>query len=124
MPTIHRLLLPVCLVAAACAPVYAQSEPELRDFFEGKTVLVKLDMPASQEGVDVYPDARRSIDFNQYSARVKAAGVAIRSGESVLVTKVRVKDKVQTQFKILVKIQVKIPVHINSLASLHDQQSQ
>ena len=93
MPTIHRLLLPVCLVAAACAPVYAQSEPELRDFFEGKTVLVKLDMPASQEGVDVYPDARRSIDFNQYSARVKAAGVAIRSGESVLVTKVRVKDK-------------------------------
>jgi hypothetical protein len=93
MPTIPRLLLPVCLVAVSCAPVYAQSEPELRDFFEGKSVVVKLDMPATQEGIDVFPDARRAIDFAIYSARVKTTGVAIRSGESVLVTKIRVKDK-------------------------------
>jgi hypothetical protein len=93
MPTIYRLLLPVCLVAVSCAPAYAQSEPELRDFFEGKSVVVKLDMPATQQGVDVFPDARRAIDFAEYSARVKATGVAIRSGESVLVTRVRVKDK-------------------------------
>jgi hypothetical protein len=93
MPTLSRLLLPVCLVAVSCAPAYAQSEPELRDFFEGKTVVVKLDMPASQEGIDVFPDARRAIDFALYSNRVKATGVAIRSGESVLVTKIRVKDK-------------------------------
>jgi hypothetical protein len=93
MPTRPRLLLPVCLVAVTCAPVYAQSEPELRDFFEGKSVIVKLDMPATQEGVDVYPDARRAIDFAQYSARLKAAGIAIRNGESVLITKIRVKEK-------------------------------
>lgn len=93
MPTIPRLLLPVCLVAVSCIPAYAQSEPELRDFFEGKSVIVKLDMPATQEGIDVYPDARRAIDFAQYSARLKAAGIAIRNGESVLITKVRVKEK-------------------------------
>ncbi len=93
MPTPQRLRLLVCLLALSAVPARAQSEPELKDFFEGKSVVVKLDMPASQAGIDVYPDARRAIDFAQYSARVKATGIAIRSGESVLVTKVRVKDK-------------------------------
>jgi hypothetical protein len=93
MPTLQRTMLLVCLLALFAVPAYAQSEPELKDFFEGKTVVVKLDMPATQEGIDVYPDARRAIDFAQYSARVKATGVAIRSGDPVLVTKIRVKDK-------------------------------
>jgi len=93
MPSLYKLLLPVCLVAVASAPLYAQSEPELRDFFEGKSVVVKLDMPATQEGIDVFPDARRAIDFAAYSARLKATGIAIRNGDSVLVTKVRVKEK-------------------------------
>jgi hypothetical protein len=93
MPTIPRLLLPVCLVAVTCGPAFGQSEPELRDFFEGKTVLVKLDMPATQEGVDLFPDARRPIDFAQYSARLKSTGIAIRNGESVLITRIRLKEK-------------------------------
>jgi hypothetical protein len=89
----HCLLLSVCLVGAGAVPAYTQTETELKDFFEGKSVRVKIDMPATQAGIDVYPDARRAIDFSQYSARVKSTGVAIRNGESVLVTKVRVKDK-------------------------------
>jgi hypothetical protein len=93
MPTLHRLLLPVCALAVLTAPVYAQSEPELRDFFEGKSVVVKMDMPATQEGIDVFPDARRAVDFAHYSSRLKSTGIAIRKGESVLVTKIRVKDK-------------------------------
>lgn len=93
MPTISRVLLPVCLLALSSATAYAQSEPALRDFFEGKSVLVKLDMPATQEGIDIFPDARRPIDFAAYSARVKSTGVAIRNGESVMVTKIRVKEK-------------------------------
>src|SRR4051812_26643381 len=91
MPIPHRLLVPVCLVAFA-VPAAAQSEAELRDAFEGKSVRVKLDMPATQQGIDVYPDARRAIDFGEYSARVKKNGVAIRNGDSVVVTRVRVKD--------------------------------
>jgi len=92
MRTPIGFLLPVCLVALA-APAQAQSETALRDFFEGKSVRVKLDMPATQQGVDVYPDARRAVNFDEYSARLKANGVAIKSGDSVLVTKVRLKDK-------------------------------
>src|SRR5262249_19147030 len=90
----HRVLASVCLVAVSGLPVFAQSEAELRDFFEGKNVRVKIDMPATQEGIDVYPDARRPIDMGQYSARIKANGVAIRNGDSVMVTKVRLKDKI------------------------------
>jgi len=87
----HCLLMSACLASAV--PAYAQGEGELRDFFEGKSVRVKIDMPATQEGIDLFPDARRAIDFTQYSARVKSTGVAIRSGDSVVVTRVRVKDK-------------------------------
>lgn len=93
MPTMRRLLLPVCLLALSAGPALAQSEPELRDFFEGKSVVVKMDMPATQEGIDVFPDARKAIDFAQYSARLKNTGVAIHNGESVMVTKIRVKEK-------------------------------
>lgn len=86
------LLMSACLAGAVAVPAYAQGEAELKDFFEGKSVRVKIDMPATQEGIDVYPDARRAIDFTQYSARLKSTGVAVRSGDSVIVTRVRVKD--------------------------------
>jgi hypothetical protein len=89
-----RVLLPVCLAIAWSAPASAQSETELRDFFEGKSVRVKIDMPATQQGIDVYPDARRPINFEEYSARVKANGISIKSGDSVLVTRVRLKEKI------------------------------
>jgi hypothetical protein len=92
MPKLLRALFALSFAAAA-APAFAQSEPELKDFFEGKSVRVKLDMPATQQGIDLYADARRPINFEEYSARVKATGIAIKAGDSVLVTKVRVKEK-------------------------------
>ncbi len=87
------------LVATLCATLvashaYAQSEAALKDYFEGKTVVVKIDMPATQAGIDVYADARRPLNFDEYSARLKATGIALRSGDSVMITKVRIKDKV------------------------------
>jgi hypothetical protein len=72
---------------------FAQSEAALKDFFEGKRVVVKIDMPAAQTGIDVYADARRPMNFDEYSRRLKAVGVAIRSGDTVMITKVRLKDK-------------------------------
>lgn len=79
------------LLAAPCA--FGQSEDALKQYFEGKTVVVKLDMPASQTGVDVFADARRPINFDEYSARLKSTGIAIRSGDSVMITKIKLKDK-------------------------------
>lgn len=95
MRNIHRLLLVASAVVAAAVPALAQGpgEAELRDFFEGKSVRVRMDMPATSQGIDIFPDARRPINFDEYSSRVKSTGIAVRTGDSVLVTKVRVKDK-------------------------------
>lgn len=86
------------LVATLCATLvashaYAQSEAALKEYFEGKSVVVKMDMPASQTGIDVYADARRPINFDDYSRRLKDTGIALKSGDSVMITKIRVKDK-------------------------------
>lgn len=93
MLTLQRAVLAISLAALPATPAFAQSEAELKDFFEGKSVRVKIDMPATQEGVDVWPDARRPMDFAQYSTRLKNYGVALHNGEPVMVTRVRVKDK-------------------------------
>jgi hypothetical protein len=88
-----RLFAVPFVVVLVAAPVHAQNEAALKDYFEGRTVVVKMDMPATADGVDVWPDARKAVDFSQYAARLKSDGIAIRSGEPIVVTKVRVKDK-------------------------------
>jgi hypothetical protein len=88
-------------VAAACAvamasgtatPAAAQSEAALKSYFEGKRVTVRLDMPGAADGVDVHADASRPVDFKRYNNDLKRYGTAIRSGESVAITLVKMKD--------------------------------
>jgi hypothetical protein len=74
-------------------PLAAQSEPALREYFEGKTVTVKQAMPGTEEGVDVYPGTGKPLDYPKYASRLKEHGTALRSGQSALVTKVKVKSK-------------------------------
>jgi hypothetical protein len=88
MPPIRALLL----LSLTASPVLAQSEGQLRAFFEGKSVRVKLDMPGSSEGVDVYPGAAQPVDFPKHAGRLKRFGTAVRRGEEVLVTKIKLKD--------------------------------
>ena len=82
------LLLPVCAV-----PVVAQSEAALREYFEGRSVTLKQPMPGTEEGVDVYPGTSRPLDYPRYAKRLKEHGTAIRSGESAIITKIKVKSK-------------------------------
>lgn len=79
--------------ACLAAPVAAQSEAELRRAFEGKYVFVRMEMPATHKGVDVNPAREPSVDFTTYSTRLREFGVALREGDRVLVTSVRVKKK-------------------------------
>jgi hypothetical protein len=53
--------------------------------------VVKLEMPGTEAGVDVHPRAAQPIDFPQHASRLKRFGTAIRNGEEVLVTRVKVK---------------------------------
>jgi hypothetical protein len=86
-----RVAVTLALCLAAAAPAAAQNEGALREFFEGKRVTVKIDMPGSSDGVDVQADAREAIDYPRYRDHLKRFGTAIRSGESITVTLVKVK---------------------------------
>jgi hypothetical protein len=93
MLTMHRALFAAVVVVSASVSAAAQEESVMRDFFEGKSVVIKMDMPATQQGVDIFPDARQAVDLKQYSQRVKSFGIAVKKGESVMITRVHVKDK-------------------------------
>jgi hypothetical protein len=86
---------PLALLAllALAGPLAAQDVPSLKAHFEGRVVAIRMDMPATDDGVDVYPAETPPIDFPRYQARVKKYGIAIRQGETAMVTKVKVKGK-------------------------------
>src|SRR5471032_2872500 len=80
----------VTLLAAA-APVAAQNEAALRSYFEGRRVTLRMEMPGSSDGVDVHADAKTAIEYSHYRDDLKRYGTAIRAGESVIITLVKVK---------------------------------
>ena len=82
-------LLLLCLVPA----IKAQNAASLSQFFEGKQVVVKLDMPGTQQGVDLYPQKDNMLDAKAYGKRMKSFPVALRNGDAVMITMVKVKDK-------------------------------
>lgn len=85
-----RVHLAILMLASAAPPAVGQSEDRLRTYFEGMTVRVKLDMPGSSQGVEVYPGLAQPVDFPQHAARLKRYGTAVRRGEEALVTKVKI----------------------------------
>jgi hypothetical protein len=72
--------------------LHAQSEPQLKDRFEGRPVTLKLAMPGTEDGVDVYPGTDKRLDYSRYASRLKNYGTALKSGQSALVTKIKVKS--------------------------------
>ena len=84
-------ILAVLLMSSICAS--AQANNNLSQFFEGKQVTLKIDMPGSQQGIDIYPQKEKPLDAKVYGKRLKQFPVSIRSGDTVVVTTVKVKDK-------------------------------
>jgi hypothetical protein len=50
-------------------------------------------MPGTDDGVDVYPGSPRPLDYSRYASRLKEYGTAIRAGEPVTVTRIKLKSK-------------------------------
>ncbi len=90
MTRLHLVLLASVLGAT---PAAAQSESALREYFEGKSVTLRIAMPGTETGVDVYPADSRPLDYPRYADRLKDHGPAIRAGETAMITKIRVKSK-------------------------------
>lgn len=87
MPAASLLVLVLPLQRAL-----AQDEVALRRAFEGQTVIVRIDMPGTSSGVNVYPGQDMPVSFPDVAASLKKYGTALRVGDAVMVTKIRVKD--------------------------------
>jgi hypothetical protein len=88
-----RQWLTFALLTIPFLPLAAQSEAALREYFEGRTVTVKQPMPGTEEGVDIYPGTAKPLDYPKYAKRLKDYGTALRSGQSAIVTKIKLKSK-------------------------------
>lgn len=88
----NALILAITFLMSA-ALISAQTENDLKNFFEGRRVEVKIDMPATKDGIDVYPERERQIDYSRYSSSVKGNGIGVQEGDRIMITKVKVKGK-------------------------------
>jgi hypothetical protein len=84
----------VLLAVALCAlPLGAQNDPNsIQNYFTGKEVVLKIDMPGSQQGVDLRYNKDVPMNWKEYANRLKSNGVAIHKGDTARVTSVVVKD--------------------------------
>ena len=78
----------------------AQNEAALRAAFEGKTIAVRIDMPATSQGVDVYPQDGAAVDFREVAERLKDNGTALAMGRRIMITKVVVKRSSHIEFQL------------------------
>jgi hypothetical protein len=88
-----RKVVIVIALLTATGTLRAQDGQSLSSFFEGKQVVVKIDMPGSQQGIDIYPQKDNSLDAKNYGKRMKSFPIALHNGDAVMITTVKVKDK-------------------------------
>ena len=84
-------LTTACLLFAADA--VAQTEADLRAAFEGKEVRMKMDMPGSSQGVDIYPQRKPMMKADEYVRDLRRYGVSIKKETTTIITKVRARDE-------------------------------
>jgi hypothetical protein len=90
---VFAILCLAALLSAGPAALRAQSEAALKEYFEGRTVKVKIAMPGTEDGVDIYPGTAKPLDYPRHADRLKDNGTALHAGDEALVTKVKVKSK-------------------------------
>lgn len=92
LPRLLALLVVLTLVMPA-GPASAQDETVLKRAFEGREVEMLIEMPASHRGVDLRPQREPEVDFAEQARRIKQYGVALRPGDRVMVTRIKVNKK-------------------------------
>jgi hypothetical protein len=95
----RSILALIFLIGSTVVSVSAQTEGDLKKYFEGKQVTFRIAMPATKDGVNVYPERAQSLDYNEYSERLKDHGESIQRGEVATITKLRISDRsIEVQF--------------------------
>ncbi len=93
MRRIQHLLIAGAIILSGFIYATAQTENDLKRYFEGSRVEVKIEMPASSGGVNVYPERDQTLDLGHYRSLLKKHGVGVREGERIMITKIKVKDE-------------------------------
>jgi hypothetical protein len=78
-------------VILASAPTDAQDAAAVQNYFNGRQVVLKIDMPGSQKGIDLRFNKGTPMDWKEYGSRIKQFGVAIHHGDVARITSVVVK---------------------------------
>ena len=79
---------------------FAQDEAALRAGLEGRTVTVKVDMPATSRGIDFFPERSMPVDWREVAERIKDNGTAVKIGDRIMITKVVVKKDSHIEFQL------------------------
>ena len=67
-------------------------------YFTGREVVLKIDMPGTQKGVDLRFNKPSPMDWKEYGSRLKQFGAALHKGDTARVTSVLVKgDMIEFQ---------------------------
>jgi hypothetical protein len=96
---VFRLAQSILLLAVALGnwPLSAQTPDPLQSLV-GKEVVLKLDMPGTQQGADLRFNKDNPMNWKEYANRLKSNGAAIHKGDSARVTSVVVKnDRIEFQ---------------------------
>jgi hypothetical protein len=97
---VYRLVLRAVLLSVAVpALLSAQTGADaVISYFTGKQVLVKIDMPGTQKGIDLRFNKPAPMDWKEYSSRMKQFGPAIHKGDIARITTIVVKkDTIEFQ---------------------------
>ena len=97
MRTTLRTLVALATISHAAL---AQNEAALRAAFEGKSLTVKVDMPATSKGIDVFPQESMPVNWREMAERMKEFGTALKPGTHVMITKVVVKKDSHIEFQL------------------------
>lgn len=82
----------IFFAAAITLPCFAQDgQSSLQSAFVGRQVRIEIDLPGTQQGVDLRVERDDPMDWKAYTGRLKQFGAAIRSGDRATVTTLVVK---------------------------------
>ena len=90
---IRNFVLSFFLSLFVAVPAVAQSEGHLRQSLEGTYVVLKMDMPATKEGVNLRADRLPHIERKKYDRKLARYWTSIHEGEAVHVTLIKVNRK-------------------------------
>lgn len=94
-----------CISLLLCLSVTALAQGDrkaaqarLKQYFEGRRVTLKVDMPAARAGIDLYPEKSVVFDVSKNAKRLGEYGTSLREGDQPMVTEVEVsKDEIEFQ---------------------------